>query len=127
LVQAAGLLLAAVAVAVLAWAPSAAVLSACCVLLGVGIAPFFPATFATLMRRRPSARSAGLIIAVSGLGAALFPWLMGVLSTRSGSLRIAMVVPWGLAVLLLLLSLVFRSNGPFSTPTAGERMVKTGV
>jgi fucose permease len=126
-VQRAGLLLASVAIAVLAWAHRGWTLSSCCILLGLGIAPFFPATFALLMRQQPPARVAGFILAVSGLGAALFPWMMGVLSTQTGSLRIAMVVPWTLAVLLLLLSLVFRSTASFSTSHEGEGSVKLGV
>lgn len=75
------------------------------VLLGLSLAPFFPATFAMLMRQRPSARIAGIVLAVSGLGAALFPYLMGALSTASHSLLVAMAVPFALAVALLLLSL----------------------
>ncbi|QMV17847.1 hypothetical protein GOB94_03400 [Granulicella sp. 5B5] len=46
------------------------------------------------------------MLAVSGLGAAIFPWMMGYISTHSGSLRMAMVVPGALALLLLLLSLL---------------------
>jgi FHS family glucose/mannose:H+ symporter-like MFS transporter len=80
-------------------------LSLYCVLLGLSLAPFFPTTFALLMKRRPTAREAGFILAVSGLGAALFPWLMGFVSTLSGSLRVAMVVPLALSLALLLLSL----------------------
>jgi fucose permease len=76
-----------------------------CLLLGLSLAPFFPATFALLMERRPAARAAGAILAVSGLGAALFPWLMGAVSTQSGSLRTAMLVPFLLALALLTLSL----------------------
>lgn len=126
-VQRAGLLLASVVIVALSWARHGWALSCCCILLGLGIAPFFPATFALLMRRQPSARIAGFILAVSGLGAALFPWLMGVLSTQSGSLRMAMVVPWMLAILLLLLSFVFRSATSFSTSREGEGSVKLGV
>lgn len=126
-VQRAGLVLSSIMIAALFWAHSAAAVSTCCILLGLSLAPFFPATFAMLMRLGPSARSAGFILAVSGLGAALFPWLMGVLSTHTGSLRTAMVVPLGLAVLLLLLSLLIRSNHPFSTRPAGEGTVKTSV
>lgn len=74
------------------------------VLLGLSLAPFFPTTFALLMKRHPTAREAGLILAVSGLGAALFPWMMGFISTQSGSLRVAMVVPMALALALLVLS-----------------------
>jgi fucose permease len=126
-VQRAGLVLAGVVIAVLSWAHHGWTLSSCCILLGLGIAPFFPATFALLMRQQPPARVAGFILAVSGLGAALFPWLMGVLSTQTGSLRVAMIVPWTLTVLLLLLSLVFRSTASFSTSRKGETSVKLGV
>jgi MFS transporter, FHS family, glucose/mannose:H+ symporter len=126
-VQRVGLLLTSIVIAFLSWAHHGWMLSACCILLGLGVAPFFPATFALLMRRQPSARAAGFILAVSGLGAALFPWMMGVLSTRTGSLKIAMIVPWLLAVLLLLLSLVFRSTATFSTSHEGEGSVKLGV
>ncbi len=126
-VQRTGLLLVAVTIAVLGWAHHGWTLSACCILLGLGLAPFFPATFAVLMRKQPPARTAGFVLAVSGLGAALFPWMMGVLSTQTGSLRIAMAVPWMLAVVLLLLSLMFRSADAFSTPNKGEGSVKVGV
>jgi len=126
-VQRIGLLVVSVMIAVLAWAHHGWILSACCILLGLGLAPFFPATFAVLMRKQPPARTAGFVLAVSGLGAALFPWMMGVLSTQTGSLRIAMAVPWTLAVVLLLLSLLFRSTDAFSTPTQGESSVKVGV
>jgi MFS transporter, FHS family, glucose/mannose:H+ symporter len=84
-------------------------LSLYCVLLGLSLAPFFPTTFALLMKRRPTVREAGFILAVSGLGAALFPWLMGFVSTQSGSLRVAMAVPLGLSLILLILSV--RDDG----------------
>ena len=116
LVQGFGLLLSAVVIAALGYAHHGGLLSLCCILLGLGLSPVFPATFALLMRRRPSARTAGFILAVSGLGAALFPWLMGVLSTSTGSLRIAMSIPWTLAVVLLLLTPLAASNTAFSTP-----------
>jgi fucose permease len=114
-VQRAGLLLTVVMIAILAWVRHGDLLSTCCILLGLGLAPFFPATFALLMREQPTARTAGFILAVSGLGAALFPWLMGVLSTLTGSLRIAMVVPWVLALILLILSLSSAQLAGFST------------
>lgn len=91
-------------IALLAVAHNGLALSAICILLGLALAPWFPTTFALLLRRRPSARAAGTILAVSGLGAALFPWLMGLVSTRTGSLRNAMAVPFLLALGLLALS-----------------------
>jgi len=103
--------LSAIFIALLAMAHQGAAISALCLLLGFSLAPFFPTTFAILLRRRPSARTAGIILAVSGLGAALFPWLMGLVSTRTGSLRNAMIVPLGLALGLLLLSfLIVRTR-----------------
>lgn len=115
LVQGFGLLLSAVVIAALGYAHHGGLLSLCCILLGLGLSPVFPATFALLMQRRPSARKAGFILAVSGLGAALFPWLMGVLSTSTGSLRVAMSIPWTLAVVLLLLTPLAAPRTAFST------------
>lgn len=80
---------------------SATPLSITCALLGLSLSGFFPSTFALLLRRRPAARLAGLILAVSGLGAASLTWLMGIVSTHAGSLRVAMVVPFGAAIALL--------------------------
>jgi len=110
-----GLGLSALLIAALVTTRHGPLLSLYCVLLGLSLAPFFPTTFALLMKRRPTAREAGFILAVSGLGAALFPWMMGLVSTLSGSLRIAMVVPLGLALGLLLLSLINGENGGKST------------
>jgi fucose permease len=103
-----GLAAAALLIAALTATRSGPLLTLDCLLLGLSLAPFFPTTFAILMMRRPSARAAGFILAVSGLGAALFPWLMGAVSTGTGSLRIAMAVPFLLAVALLTLSLTPR-------------------
>ena len=101
-----GLGLSALLIAALVTTRHGPLLSLYCVLLGLSLAPFFPTTFALLMKRCPTAREAGFILAVSGLGAALFPWMMGFVSTQSGSLRVAMVVPLALALALLLLSVM---------------------
>ena len=87
----------------------AGALSIDCILLGLALAPVFPSTFALLLRKQPPARVAGSILAVSGLGAALFPWLMGTVSTRFGSLRLAMGIPALLIPAMLLFTL--RSGG----------------
>jgi FHS family glucose/mannose:H+ symporter-like MFS transporter len=100
-VQRWGLGLAALFTAGLAMAHSAATIAGFAVLLGLSLAPFFPATFALLMAERPAARQAGIVLAVSGLGAAALPWLMGVVSTRTGSLQVALALPFAAAVGLL--------------------------
>jgi len=116
-VQRWGLGLAAVFTAALARAHSAGGIAAFAVLLGLSMAPFFPTTFSLLMAQRPTARQAGIVVAVSGLGAAAIPWLMGVMSTRTGSLQVALVLPLGAAVVLLGMSL-FGVGGAVQGKTA---------
>ena len=100
-----GMALAVVFTAGLATAHSAAGIAVFTVLLGLSLAPFFPATFALLMAERPAARQAGIVLAVSGLGAAALPWLMGVVSTQTGSLHVALSLPLAAAIVLLGMSL----------------------
>ncbi len=107
-VQRWGLALAALFTACLAMAHSAVTIAAFAVLLGLSLAPFFPATWALLMAERPTARQAGIVLAVSGLGAASLPWLLGVVSTRAGSLQVALVLPFAAALALLGMSLFAR-------------------
>jgi fucose permease len=114
-VQRWGLMLAAVFTVGLAMAHSAVTIAGFAVVLGLSLAPFFPATWALLMAERPTARQAGVVLAVSGLGAAALPWLMGVVSTKTGSLQVALALPFAAAVGLLGMSLVAlrapRRNG----------------
>lgn len=87
--------------AVLGMARGAAGIASCTALLGLALAPFFPVVFAMMMVERPRARQAGAVIAASGLGAAALPWAMGVISTRTGSLQVALAVPFAAALVLL--------------------------
>lgn len=103
-VQRWGLGLAAAFTACLAMAHSSAAIAGFTILLGLSLAPFFPATFALLMAERPTARQAGIVLAVSGLGAAALPWMMGVISTRAGSLQVALALPFAAALALLAMS-----------------------
>ncbi|WP_263385222.1 MFS transporter [Granulicella arctica] len=109
------LALAAAFTAALALAHTAAAIAIFAVLLGLSLAPFFPATFSMLMADRPTARQAGIIVAVSAIGAAFLPWLMGVVSTRTGSLQYALALPFAAAAALFLLSLV---QPPFPRPAS---------
>ena len=104
-VQRWGLVLSALFTAALAMAHTAVTIAGFAVLLGLSLAPFFPATWALLMADRPTARQAGIVLAVSGLGAAALPWLMGVVSTRAGSLQVALALPFAAALALLGMSL----------------------
>jgi FHS family glucose/mannose:H+ symporter-like MFS transporter len=104
-VQRWGLALAVIFTAGLATAHSAAAIAVFAILLGLSLSPFFPSTFALLMAEKPAARQAGIVLAVSGLGAAALPWLMGIISTRTGSLQVALTLPLAAAIMLLAMSL----------------------
>jgi FHS family glucose/mannose:H+ symporter-like MFS transporter len=111
LAQRVGLAMSAVFIVAITLTQRSSLLSLYCVLLGLSLAPFFPSTFGLLMKRKPAARQAATVIAASGLGAAVFPWMMGFVSTHSNSLRVAMAVPAALALALLVLSLVGVPGG----------------
>jgi len=111
-VQRWGLVLTAVFTAGLAVSHSAVLIAACAVLLGLSLAPFFPSTWALLMVEQPAARQAGIVLAVSGLGAAALPWLMGVVSTGAGSLQLALALPLATALALLAMSVFSPAARP---------------
>jgi FHS family glucose/mannose:H+ symporter-like MFS transporter len=66
---------------------------------GLGMSPSFPVTMAALAREMPP-RLAQPMIALGSLGAATVPWLVGAISSRTGSLSS------GLSALLALLALL---------------------
>jgi fucose permease len=76
--------------AALALTHQATMIAVLAVVLGITLAPIFPTTFAILMAHRPPARTAGIALAMSGLGAAILPPLMGLISTRANSLQLAL-------------------------------------
>ncbi|SEC48544.1 MFS transporter [Terriglobus roseus] len=84
-------------------------------LLGIALAPWFPLVLSSMLGEGAAAHEVGTIIAVSGIGAATLPLLLGTVSRASGSLRTALLVP--LCGLLLLFALSFRRGQPAS---AGE-------
>jgi MFS transporter, FHS family, glucose/mannose:H+ symporter len=98
----------------LATAHSSVTIAGFAVLLGLSLAPFFPATFALLIAEKPTARQAGIVVAVSGLGAAALPWMMGVISTQTGSLQLALALPFAAALGLLTMSLFAPHTRPIA-------------
>ena len=84
---------------------SITVLAGC---LGLALAPWFPLVLAGMLGEGASASQVGTIIAVSGLGAASLPLLVGEVSRAAGSLRVGLLVP--LAGLVLLFALSFRRS-----------------
>ena len=104
-VQRIGLGLAAMFIVALGVSRTAVGIAGFAVLLGLSLSPFFPATWSLLMGERPRARLGGIVLGVWGWGAAALPWLMGVVSTRTGSLQVALVLPLAAAVALLGMSM----------------------
>lgn len=63
------------------------------VLVGLALAPVFPIGLSLLLGRKALPRQVGWVLAVSGTGGAVLPWLTGILSTHFGSLQHALVLP----------------------------------
>ena len=86
---------------VLALAQTPLMMSVCATLLGFSLAAVFPTLFSLLIAQAPLPRQAGFVNALAGLGGAIFPWLVGVLSARTGSLKLALIIPLIAAITLL--------------------------
>lgn len=91
-----------------------------CALLGLSLAPWFPLVLSGMLGEGAAAGQVGTIIAVSGIGAATLPLMVGTVSRGTGSLRIALLVPLG--GLLLLLGLAFRKQRRPAPDAAQERV-----
>jgi fucose permease len=73
-------------------------------LLGMGLAPIFPLLLATFLARARKTSDLRFVLAVSGLGGSVLPWLSGWISARSGSLRLGLLtVPATLLIMLCVL------------------------
>ncbi len=72
--------------------------------VGLGLAAVFPITVALLSRfQHTQTARAGPMFALAGLGGATMPWLTGVVSTWTGSLKTGLLVPLlGTAILIWL-------------------------
>ena len=91
----ASLLLATVGVTTLLFAGSAGVLAAAVAVAGLGFSTVFPLTVALFTRHLEgaAARAAGPVFVLAGLGGALLPPVVGIISRQSGSLRAGLFVP----------------------------------
>lgn len=99
-----GLALATAASLLLLTAHGTVAITACAALAGLSLSPWFPLVLSALVAQGPTASQAGRVIAISGLGAAALPWLVGQLSAATGSLRVALLLPAAGIALLLALS-----------------------
>jgi len=90
-------------------------LAASTALAGLGFSSIYPIAIAMLSHKFGAfaTRIGGLTFTLAGFGGATLPWLVGYLSTGTGSLRIGLVVPLVGCILMFLLSLSFgaKSDG----------------
>ncbi len=85
----------------LSHSPMAIVLSAASV--GLMLGPIFPLCIAKALAFMNDSPKTKWIFSISGLGAAVLPWMIGKLSAHSGSLRIGLMVPvLALAAMIIL-------------------------
>ena len=80
-------------------------------LAGLGSGPVFPTTFAIFTRYfgRQASPLSGSFFVMAGLGGALIPWLVGIISGRFGDLRVGLLVPlFGVALMIVLQIFIVR-------------------
>lgn len=104
-----GLALALTAVSILVSPRPEIVVVAAIALAGFGFGPVFPIGVSRLLTRVTDNRNTGWVFATCASGGAALPWLTGLVSTRSGSLRVGFAVP--VVALGLILVLALAENG----------------
>jgi fucose permease len=90
-------------------------------LAGLGLSSVYPISVSLLTQwfGRAAVRVSGGIFAIGNLGGAVLPWLVGLLSTRSGSLRLGFVVPLvGAMSMLVFYLLESRFSAKLAAPAA---------
>ncbi len=85
-------------------------------LAGAGFGPVFPLGVARLLARVSDHRNTGWVFAMCASGGAVLPWLTGLVSTRTDSLRlgfaVAVAAVAGILVLALLENVILRRAEP---------------
>ncbi|MGH9970237.1 MAG: MFS transporter [Pyrinomonadaceae bacterium] len=92
-------------------------------LAGLGLAPAFPTTIALFTGRfgRDAARLTGTLFMLAGLGAAVFPWIVGAASTHYHGLRVGLIVPLVGGLLMLAIHGAIMATLSRDGAVGGER------
>ncbi len=103
----AGYAAAASGVGLMLWAPSLLGVIGGALITGLSFALLYPITVARFSQRfGVAARSIGAVMfSLAAVGPAVIPWMVGVISHSTGSLRAGLMVPLGAAVILFLIHL----------------------
>jgi len=104
----AGYAAAAAGIVLMLWAPSLAGVIGGALIAGLSFATLYPITVARLSQRfGVAARSIGSVMfSLAAVGPAVIPWMVGVISHSTGSLRAGLTVPLGATVILFLVHLI---------------------
>jgi FHS family glucose/mannose:H+ symporter-like MFS transporter len=110
-----GLLVGAAGAALFTFAPlPPEVLAGICI-AGIGLAPIFPVTVSLYSDELGAAatNSAAVLFAIADVGGAVFPWLIGRVSTSMNDLRYGMAVPLAcIAAMLIIMTRLSRTMRP---------------
>jgi len=108
----AGLVVASLGVLVLLIANTMSLLVAGASIAGLGLASVFPINIAMLSQwfGETASHVGAMMFALSSLGGATVPWLVGVLSSRFGSLRVGLTIPFLGCITMLFLYLKNRHS-----------------
>jgi fucose permease len=79
---------------------------------GLGFAAIYPVLVAWMAKQfgERARRVGSLMFALAGLGAAVMPWTVGLVSTRTGGLRTGLLVPAAGCAAMLLLVLIGKDH-----------------
>lgn len=75
------------------------------VVAGLGFGPVFPIGVSRMLSRLTDHRNTGWVFATCASGGAVLPWLTGLFSSSTGSLRVGFAVPLAALAVILLLAL----------------------
>jgi MFS transporter, FHS family, glucose/mannose:H+ symporter len=78
---------------------------------GLGLAPVFPTTIALFTARlgKAAARLTGTLFIFAALGSAVFPWVVGLVSTRYQDLQVGLIVPLVGALLMMVVQVAIMT------------------
>jgi fucose permease len=103
----AGFAAGAAGIGVMLWTPSLPGVIAGALITGLSFATFYPVTVARLSQRFGlAARNIGTVMfSLATVGPAVIPWMVGVISHATGSLRAGLMLPLGATAILFLIHL----------------------
>lgn len=114
-----GLSLAAVGGAIIAFSNAPTILYLGSAIAGLGLAPQYPilVTWLAAIFKEDSTWIGGLFFGVVGLGGGAIPWLVGILSSHTNSLRAGLIIPLVVTFVMIFVVLRARPSREFTAAT----------